>query len=71
MSTINWEMTDPVTCERRIVLIEITPRKGSYDFEARFSDDRTAIIADGSNVGATEAEALALAKRLVMDARTI
>ena len=71
MSKINWEITDPVTRSRRIVVIEITPRNGSYDFEARFSDDRTSVIADGSHVGATEAEVLALAKRLVMDARII
>ena len=71
MSKTNWEITDPATKSKRIVVVEIAPRSGSYDFEARFSDDSSTVIAKGSHVAATEAGALALAKRLVMEARTI
>jgi F420-dependent methylenetetrahydromethanopterin dehydrogenase len=68
---INWEMTDPATRTRRIVAIEITAQDGRYDFEACFTDDPTKLIASAGNVSGNETEALALAKKLVMDARTI
>ncbi len=71
MSVTNWEITDPITRTRRIVAIEITPRNGSFDVDARFTDDRGTLIAGGSRAGSTEAEALEWAKRGVMDARTI
>ena len=71
MSITNWEITDPVTNARRIVAIEITARDGSFDVDARFTDDRGTLIAGGSRAGPTEAEALEWAKRSVMAARSI
>ena len=71
MSKTNWEIFDPVSKTKRIVVIEITQSGASFDFMARFSDESIAVIASGKNAAPSESETLALAKKLVTDQRTI